>query len=462
MPPPITFLAFPPLLALYPLSYVVWLVRTLALPIRVKTPKLLSNGTLVDPTATDPPLVKHVGSDQLPFSEDVIVWQAHRLAIFSSDPGRPFYNPFTNEGDAATAPHARLMLYDLDKRTVRQLEIGNWPEGRTLHSLGLGLKEDDNGGAILAVVNIGADFTAVDMVRLAPPTEPNDGDGPAHITATYLHSLENPKITTPNAVVPLSEDQVVVTNSFGFSPKTHKVLNTVETILAIPGGKVYALRRAAGSFPGIQSSYGTFGAQTTATCELVAERFALANGIAASPDGRILLVAGTNSDDVSVYDVDPSGAGPGSGSGTGAFAPRVHFRETLPVGFLLDNLRYVPKDAQAQQAEGYTFLGAGHPAGLDVLAATESKGKKLAGSRVVKIHIPVHRPPPSLWRSFTNELSRLFTRVHKRVELVFADSGELVSTSATAVAFTGKTGTEVLVTGVWDGRGPVHLTSVDV
>jgi hypothetical protein len=444
------------MLVLYPTSYVVWLLRTVFAR-RVKRPLLLSGGKLVDPriphhehddpsyaaAAAAMPLIERVGEDELQYCEDVLVWDLPRVAIFSSDPGRRTYNAFLNVGDAANAAQGRLMLYNLDDRSVAPLEIACFPAARAFHPVGIGMRENGNGNgreAILAVANMSHQFCAVETLRLT--FDPSAEKHTARITATFIHSLASPWLCTPNAVVPLSEESVLVSNSTVFSGRKHSILNSIETMCALPLGSVLFLSKG---------EYIT--REEGAHVERVSSCIAFANGLALSPDGSLLVVAASASANVHVYDIDPPA------SSTDFDVDHVRFRETIPVGFCIDNLRF-------QEATGtaYVFLGAGHPVPLAFAATSHSMGEQLGPSHVVKITIAAkHSVKSSVVGNAVAWLNKMLTWVDPRVQTVFQDDGELLSSSATAVGFAGKNGRkEMLVAGLWDKRGAVHCVEVDI
>lgn len=382
-------------------------------------------------------IVQRLGDGKLPYCEDCTIWHKHRVAIFSCDPGRADYDSFTNSGDIRKAKQGCLMVCYLDTKETHSVKVFDWPAGRTFHPLGVGLLPLSNHEALLAVCNLGADFAAVEMLTLkyrnhATPAEVAAG---GRITATFLQSLQSKALTSPNAVVPLSPDKVLVTNSFGFNPRGSKILNDIETMLAVPLGSLLCITKNS----------------NTVSSEIVAPFISLANGVSLSEDGKILLLAGCTSQNIHVYDISPP-------ANAASKAADFHFRETIPVGFLPDNLRYLDVDSQGV----YTFLVAGLPSAIDAVATASSKGKFLAPSAVAKILI---EPRGKAGRSgFWAWYSSLIHRSDSRIVTVFRDDGGLIGNSSTAVAFESKdhTGREMIVTGLWDARGPILCTDVNI
>ncbi|KAL1406738.1 hypothetical protein Q8F55_006142 [Vanrija albida] len=436
--PPLLFYAFPPLLALYPLSYAVHLARVL-LPLKPKPTPLLKAGKQV--RAGVGPAATLEGPEHITHAEDVLVWDAHRVAIVSSDPGRPVWDPLLAPGDESTT-EARLVAYDLETRRTGVIAMRNWPEGRHLHLLGIGLCESADGTTILAAANFGNGLDgAVEVFRLdydkaaASPVEA--------VTATYLHTLAHPDLCFPNAVVPLSAESVLVTNSLGCAPSKSALLAKAEMTLALPLS--YALLVTldpAAKQPGGDDPSGP---RTTAKSKVWAKCLSLANGLDLSLDGRVALVASCTGCELHVYDVDPP-LPPGSTTPADIARAKFTYRDAIPVGFAIDNLRVVPH-APDGDADNYYFLGAGHPSLLDYSACAEAKGAgKLSQSRVVSIKVPKRAPPTGLFKSAYLELHRLFARVDPRTTTIFEDDGSEFGTSSTGVSFRARDGaTDVLV-----------------
>lgn len=391
-------------------------------------PALLTPSGVVDPLAATPPLAQKL---PVPFAEDVVALPSENIAVLSTDPSRNVYNAFTNEGDEAAAPDGQLVFLDLSRSPEEvdavSLQIGGWPGGRVFHPLGLGYATHDHN--LFAVANM-ASPPGVEILRLDLGAEPPK--------MTWVRTLSHPSLTTPNSVVVLSETQVLVTNSFRFSARQHRLLNKAETMLALPLGRVLLLTAD--------------GNATTAVS--VSEGFALANGLALSDDGRVLAVAGSTGQEVQIYDVSPSARG-----GAQLDPKAIAYRETIPVKFVVDNLRFV-----GAAPGNYTFLAAGHPSAFEFLATAENRGEgPLSGSVVVKFTVDASEERDTA-KQARSEVNRLFTGRDARVRVVFEDSGAFLGTSTTAVGLgRGKEGKgdEMLVCGLFD-RGVMWATDVDL
>ncbi|WOO84289.1 uncharacterized protein LOC62_06G007808 [Vanrija pseudolonga] len=451
--PPLLFYAFPPLLVLYPISYVLHLARIL-LPLRPKRTPLLKDGKQV--LAQGGLAVSLEGAEHILNAEDILVWEKHRVAIVSSDPGRPVYDPLLAPG-SQSAPQARLVAYDLESRRTGVIKMAGWPKGRYLHMLGIGLCDNEDGTTILAAANFGNGLDGtVEVFRLD-----YDAAAPSSveaITATYLHTLAHPDLTFPNAVVPLSAESVLVTNSLGRPVSKSIALAKAEMGLALPLS--YALLVTLDPKAKQPTEDDPSVPRTTATSRVWAKRFAMANGLDLSPDGRVALVASCTGCELHVYDVDPP-LRPGSTTPADIAHAKFTYRDAIPVGFAIDNLSAV-LDPPTEDNGNYYFLGAGHPSLVDYSACAKAKGtSKLSQSRVIAIKVPQKAPPTGLFKSAYLELHRLFTRVDPRTTTIFEDDGTEFGTSSTGVSFRAKDGaTDLLVVGLWERRGTLHLSNV--
>lgn len=396
------------------------------------------------------------GSEHILNAEDILVWEKQRVAIVSSDPGRPVYDPLLAPG-SQSAPQARLVAYDLESRRTGVVRMVDWPEGRYLHMLGIGLCDNEDGTTILAAANFGnGPGGTVEVFRLDyDATAPSSVDA---VTATYLHTLAHPDLTFPNAVVPLSAESVLVTNSLGGPLPSSIALARAEMSLAMPLS--YALLVTRDPKAKQPTANDPTVPRTTATSRVWARGLAMANGLHLSHDGRVALVASCTGCELHVYDVNPP-LRPGSTNPADIAHAKFTYREAMPVGFAIDNLSAV-LDPPAGDDGNYYFLGAGHPSLVDYSACAETKGKgKLSQSRVIAIKVPQKAPTTGLFTSAYLELHRLFTRVDPRTKTIFEDDGTEFGTSSTGVSFRAKDGaTNVLVVGLWERRGTLHLSNV--
>jgi hypothetical protein len=362
--------------------------------------------------------LERLGPGKLPFCEDVVIWGDgdDRIAIFSCDPTRDVYNPFAAEGDPSKAQPGRLVALHLAEPRAEPYDIVHDFAGE-LRPLGVGVHRSQ---PLLAVANLNSTRASVEMFRLTIVA--------GKLRAQHLRSLAHPSLSTPNAVVPLSEDSVLVTNSFCYSAHYSKLLNTLETFLAVPGGSVLCLTADAD--------------KDEAKCDVVARGIALANGLAISDDGSVLAVAGCLTSNIHIYNVYPPLL---PDSHDTWMEGRLTFRESIPAGFMVDNLRFVRTDTH------HLFLACGHPSGLDFTKCAKTHGAQLSGTRAASVRVP-KVVKGSWWNT-------MFTRVDERVTTVFEDNGRVLGSGATACS-DGSGG--IIVTGLFDKRGPLRCASIEL
>lgn len=416
-------------------SYVLQLKRSLFPKAISSIPQLLHDGTLVDATAH----ASHIAKGSITYAEDAVIWPQDKIAVFSTDPGRGVFNAFTGEGDEARAGNGSLKIWVIGSSAdvgVTDLQLQNWPEGRTFHPLGINVLEITGSGgreAFLAIANCMSRICSIELVRLVYTDEGENGPS---LSATYLHSLEHPSITAPNAVVILSESQILFTNSFGFPPRKSLFLNTLEQFLAIPGGSVQLL------------TYDS--AQKRTVCDKVISGISLANGLAMNKDMSILAVAGSTAHYVKIYDISNVENGITS-------ADQVKLRRTIHVGMTPDNLRFLESPLASGNIE--RLLCAGHPRVLEFVKVAKNPSKAFRSpSKVVKIKVE----KPSAPSTIMSKVKDLFSNQDKDAVTVFESLGSFYGTSSTAVAYRSPGGMdEMVVCGLFQD-GVLVCKSVDL
>lgn len=396
----------------------------------------MQNGTLVDAT----PHAFRIAKGSIKYAEDLIIWPRDKIAIFSTDAGRGVFNAFTGEGDEAKAGNGALKTWIIgseDPNSVQTLVIQGWPEGRSFHPLGINILDipgSDGKEAYLAVANCMSKTCCIEMLRLAYTSSDTGMPG---LSAVYLHSLEHPSITAPNAVVLLSEKQILFTNSFKFPPRHSLLMNTIEQFLAIAGGSVELLTYDA--------------AQNRAVCDTVISGIALANGLAMNTEKTVLAVASSTAHYVRIYDLTDVEGGVTS-------AAQFKLRRTIHVGMTADNLRFVESPVAAGLVNE-TLICAGHPVVLDFVKTAKNPNKPFRSpSKVVKIKVAKQAAKLSL----SSKIKELFTTQDHDAVTLFESLGTFYGTSSTAAAFdagNGKSG--MIVCGLFE-EGVLVCKDVDL
>lgn len=129
-----------------------------------------------------------------------------------------------------TSPeNGALYLYDYSRArpSLETIRLLNTPSDYSFHPLGLSLHLPTN--TILAV-NHGVYGSTLDQFHFSRLGN----------SATYIRSFSSPYLRAPNAVLQISNTEVLVTNDHFFTPKASKWLNKIETYLGLPlGGVTY-------------------------------------------------------------------------------------------------------------------------------------------------------------------------------------------------------------------------------
>jgi arylesterase/paraoxonase len=175
------------------------------------------------------------------------------------------------------------------------LGIGYWAPSRTLFVVNHGPP-----GPTIEVFKVNKQVTAVTHVK------------------TMTHDL----LHAPNSVVPISEDEILVTNDHRWTPEDSKIRNVLETYLAYPGGSVVHVNL-----------------RTNQTQKLVNLPFA--NGIAVL-NKTMLAVASTNTPSVHIYNIVST---PNS-------TISLKQKQKISIPFFVDNLK--------TDSSGHLLM-AGHP-----------------------------------------------------------------------------------------------------
>lgn len=407
------------LLPLYPLAYIYKLYRTVfPHPVPVLPHLLTAKGY-----SQVWRVLTKLHEERIHNCEDLVIWERHRVAILSTESSRAIFNPFTGEGSHSEADNGKLQVYHLDSSALQGIKIIDWPDDRALHPLGINLLER-RGDALLGIANCPEGPCSIELLQLSFNADFQ------LVTARYLKTFEHRGIASPNAVVVLSEGRALFTNSFGISPRTSRFLSTIEQSIAAPGGSLRLVTSARNG---------------NVTCRTLISGIPLANGLALSSDGKILVIASTMGQFVSVYDVLDDQNGISS-------SRQLKHREDVPVGFLADNLHFVEHREKPFGSGGetasYILLCAGHPSAFEYLeTARHPLTAPKSPSRVIKIAIEASRPEtPGLIAAG----KAMFTPQGSGVTRIFESRGGFFGTSSTAAAYrTREGGNAMLVCGLW-------------
>jgi arylesterase/paraoxonase len=199
-----------------------------------------------------------------------------------------------------------------EEGAIHPLEITGLPleSWMKFHPLGIGYWEPTR---TLYVVNHGPPGPTIEVFKVNK-----------QVTAlSYVKTIQHDALlNAPNAVEPISEDEIFVTNDHQWTPKAGKKWNLLETYLAIPGGSVVYVNMA-----------------TNETRKMVNLPFA--NGITVL-NKTMLAVASTTTPSVNIYTI------------TNSTNSTVSLQQTqkINVPFFIDNLD--------TDSSGHLLM-AGHP-----------------------------------------------------------------------------------------------------
>jgi arylesterase / paraoxonase len=192
------------------------------------------------------------------------------------------------EGDATRPQKLNLMDSKLD--------------AANFHPLGIELDEAND---LLYVVNHAEAGSQIEVFKLFL----------SEVAATHVRSIKHSQLHTPNSVLLLSPNELLVTNDHYFRKRYNPIFATLETYLGIPGGSLTYVK--------LPESPD----QQVEVTELA--RIPFANGVAVINDTTV-AVASSASAAVFLYNA-PSGLRNGG-------AKDLQFAETFTLPFLPDNL----------------------------------------------------------------------------------------------------------------------------
>jgi arylesterase/paraoxonase len=194
-------------------------------------------------------------------SEDITIHPTIGLVFISSDDRRLSMS-------GGTARQGAIYMYNLRAKKPALINL-TADFKKEFHPHGIGLYIAKNFRVFLFVVNHTKDGHFIEKFQFRVNR------------LVHMKTIKGPLMTSPNDVIPVSEENFYVTNDHG---KPTGFMRTLEEYLQIPWS--YVLYYDGESF------------------QKVAEGMAYANGINISPDGKTIYVAATVSSGVFVYDRD--------------------------------------------------------------------------------------------------------------------------------------------------------------
>lgn len=228
--------------------------------------------------------------------EDLVVDEKAGYVVLGCDEGRDVWNTVMGVFGKVTPQNGQLYLYDYSRPqpSLESVRLLNTPSGYSFHPLGLSLHLPTD---TLLAVNHGTSGSTVDQFHFSRLGN----------SATYIKSISSPYLRAPNAVVQISNTEVLVTNDHYFTPKSSPLLNKIETYLGLPLGGV------------------TYVDLKTGQAQQIA-RMPYANGLAVL-NSTTVAVASSSSAKVFLYEMDKT-----------TTPPTLAYKEAISTPFWPDNL----------------------------------------------------------------------------------------------------------------------------
>ncbi|CAH0046846.1 unnamed protein product [Clonostachys solani] len=162
--------------------------------------------------------------DRVRNCEDAFLLKEQGLAILACDPGRDKWNTVMGVFHPGQIPQAELYIYNYaaknldDDKILKKLELVNFPEGLNFHTVGFGYHEESSH---LFVTNHARTGPRIEQFKLDIRS----------LKATHILSILHPQLISPNAIIPLSAEELLVTNDHYFTAKQSKPLYLMESYL---------------------------------------------------------------------------------------------------------------------------------------------------------------------------------------------------------------------------------------
>ncbi|TDL25483.1 calcium-dependent phosphotriesterase [Rickenella mellea] len=239
-----------------------------------------------------------IKADNLAFCEDAVFWDVRdakdrlkdRRLILSCDPGRKNWNtvmgPLRNP-----EPHGALWVIGADRR-AKKITLKDYPIGHDFHPLGIDIWHSTpaNVTSNLFVVNHGRNRTTIEHFTLHPKDPTN---------AKWVRTISSRYLISPNAIAMTSPTSFYVSNDHLLTRRLPSIIGhtlpLVESLLGLPGGYVnhVSLHTAPDSTTVVRYTFPLLG-------------IPFANGIAVSPNGKLLAVSSSSMARVHLYNRNAS------------------------------------------------------------------------------------------------------------------------------------------------------------
>lgn len=333
----------------------------------------------------------HSNLNELKYCEDLIHWETANLLIVSCDGGRKDWNTVMGPLRNPT-PRGKLYIYHLDrpfsttsinqsKPNLYSLELNGFPIDSDFHPLGIEIHPQDQFTARLFVVNHRRDRSVIEVFKIKTTK-----GAETQAQLNWLFTLTHPLLNTPNSIVALTSNSLLVTNDHLINRRQYgpfgPVLHTIETLFRLPGGNVISLE---------------FEDHGKESASVKINQLTFANGIAINQDRSMLIIATSTPMKVLFYQIKPDP--------TTNLQFEFKYLTSRKLEFGPDNLSIDDQD---------NLIIAGHPSAPKIFLWVFNSN---------------YFPPAGSSISFLN----LKNGVHSPIRNLFQDNGEFFMTSSTAL-----------------------------
>lgn len=243
-----------------------------------------------------------------------------------------------------------LLGSKLTRNRAHPISLVNYPTDHDFHPLGIAIWPSHDGNS--------SNFYAVNHARKRTVIEQFTINPEKPLEAVHVQTITSSYFLSPNALVLTSPDSFYVTNDHLMTrrlPVFGHFLPILESILALPLGFVLHV-----ALTPLSASIGQI-------VEVVKPFISFPNGIALSPSGDEVAIAGTTTGEVKIYKRNPA---------TNALTPK----SSVSLPFLTDNLHY-----ETRREGEPTLIVAGHPNLKDLEKVVVNRTRSFSASWVVAV-----------------------------------------------------------------------------
>lgn len=373
---------------------------------------------------------------------------------------------------------ARLFTYEYPtsaffsstgERQAVPVELVNYLAEKQFHPLGFSIfRPKESGERKLFVINHAKIRSTIELFDL----KPSQAGWEAH----WLQTIVHPLVThTPNSIHALSERSFVVTNDHLFARRpgplqshTFPLLSKLwfgseevqgwRKLVVDSAAKFLVNKKVAAGLAQVETLLGlglgwvTFvelggEEEGRVDAKVLVKGVPFANGIAISPDEKMLIVSATTYPGIWMYDILPPTSPKEEGFG---WDSRINLRTKLHLPMRVDNLAFTSQPTSPNSSDvfnGHQLLATGHPAPLELICMARNSHKKTSASWSVAITPADKEEKEGEWEDKSAPLPahhfvlshntdwRIRTLLQSKGEWVEMGKGEKVRVASSASSF---------------------------